>query len=285
MRQSQAGETNRLLGYPADARLLIINADDLGMCHAVNQAVIDSFKNGVLCSTSLMVPCPWARHAMHLLRENPGTPFAIHLTVLCDTSLYSWGPLTSKEKVPSLVDQSGVFYTNDRMAEFLAQVDLHELELEFRAQIDAVLSAGLKPTNLDWHCLHNGGSPDILEMTFGLAREYGLAVRVTTPTWVEKLQNQGLPTNDYELLDSYSMTTVDKTARYVQLLRELPVGLSEWAVHPGFDHPELRTIEPGPAIRPMDYEFLISPAARETVQQEGITLLDYRPIQQIWQER
>jgi hypothetical protein len=35
-----AGQTNRLLGTPADARLLIINADDFGMCHAVNDAII-----------------------------------------------------------------------------------------------------------------------------------------------------------------------------------------------------------------------------------------------------
>ncbi len=34
------GQTNRLLGYPEDARLLIINADDFGMCHAVNEAII-----------------------------------------------------------------------------------------------------------------------------------------------------------------------------------------------------------------------------------------------------
>ena len=32
-------QTNRLLGYPAYARLLLINADDFGMCHAINEAI------------------------------------------------------------------------------------------------------------------------------------------------------------------------------------------------------------------------------------------------------
>lgn len=32
-------DTNRLLGYPEDARILIINADDLGMCHAELQTI------------------------------------------------------------------------------------------------------------------------------------------------------------------------------------------------------------------------------------------------------
>jgi hypothetical protein len=57
---STKGLTNRLLGYPADARLLIVNVDDFGMCHAVNEAVFRAFKNGMLRSTTRMVPCPWA---------------------------------------------------------------------------------------------------------------------------------------------------------------------------------------------------------------------------------
>src|SRR5882762_7043651 len=47
------------LGYPADARLLIVHADDLGVTHSVNAAAIDVFKTGVVNSGSMMVPCPW----------------------------------------------------------------------------------------------------------------------------------------------------------------------------------------------------------------------------------
>lgn len=62
MSMSTDGQTNRLLGYPADARLLIVNADDFGMCHAVNEAVFGALKEGLVRSTTLMVPCPWAIH-------------------------------------------------------------------------------------------------------------------------------------------------------------------------------------------------------------------------------
>src|SRR5205085_7538505 len=85
MSQLRESETNMRLGYPSDARLLIINADDFGMCYAINDAILRSLKDGVVCSTSVMVPCPWALHAMHLLAENPDIPFGIHLTVICDT--------------------------------------------------------------------------------------------------------------------------------------------------------------------------------------------------------
>ena len=78
------GETNRLLGYPVDARLLIINADDFGMCHAINEAIFRALELGVLRSTTLMVPCPWALHAMRFLADHPEIPFGVHLTVISE---------------------------------------------------------------------------------------------------------------------------------------------------------------------------------------------------------
>ena len=277
-------QTNRLLGYPVDARLLIINADDFGMCHAVNEAIFRALEKGVLRSTTLMVPCPWALHAMHFLADHPEIPFGVHLTVISEWIHYRWRPLTCREKVPSLVDKAGCFYTFDQMPKFLAQVRLDELEREFQAQIETVLVAGLKPTHLDWHALRIGGREDIFEVMLKLAREYGLALRVAGRACIKKVQSQGLPSNDYDFLDSYLLDTADKSARYMQLLRELSAGLSEWAVHPGLDNAELLAIEgDSKHVRQMDFDFLMSPEAQAIVKEEGIILLDYRPLQAIWQ--
>jgi chitin disaccharide deacetylase len=169
------------------------------------------------------------------------------------------------------------------MPEFLAHVNLGELEMEFRAQLEAVLDIELKPTHLDWHALRISGRRDILELMLKLAREYGLAFRVFGQSWIEHVQHQGLPTNDYDFLDSYHLNLVDKSARYAQLLRELPAGLSEWAIHPGLDNAELRAIDPdGSHIRQADFDFLISPEAQEIVKEEGIILFDYRALQAVW---
>ncbi len=285
------GQTNRLLGYPADARLLIVNADDLGMCHAVNEAIFRALKDGIARSTSLMVPCPWMPHATRFLAENPEVPFGIHLTAISEWPDYRWGPVSDREKVPSLLDmglpgQARYFYDFEHMPEFMAQVRLDELEMEFRAQIEVVLAAGLRPTHLDWHCLRIGGREDIFRVMLGLAREYKLALRVAGRSWIEKLQSQGFPTNDYDFLDSYLLEPASKAARYAELLRELPAGLSEWAVHPGLDGPELRAIEAGGGrIRQTDLDFLISEQARDIVKEEGIILLDYRALQAVWNEK
>jgi chitin disaccharide deacetylase len=279
-------QTNRLLGYPDDARLLIINADDFGRSHASNEATFRTLREGVVSSTTLMVPCPWALHAMRLLSEHPEISFGVHLTVVCDVPHYRCGPLTSKDKVPSLVDEVGFFYMVERIPQWLAQVKLSELEVEFRAQIEAVLAASLKPTHLDWHCLYNGGRADIFEMTVKLAKEYGLAVRIFDRATGEALRGQGLPTNEHNVLDSYRLDIAGKSAWYARALRELPLGLSEWAVHPALGTPEMQALEPESwQARPTDFDFLISQEARSIIKQEGIVLLNYKPLQKVWQER
>jgi chitin disaccharide deacetylase len=286
MNPAVTSQANRLLRQPADARLLIINADDFGMCHAVNEAIIGTLKKGIVRSTTLMVPCPWAWHALHFLADHPEIPFGVHLTVISEWVDYRWGPVTPREKVPSLINAAGYFYNFDHMPGFLAQVRLAELEMEFRAQIEVVLAAGLQPTHVDWHALRIGGRADISDVMFKLAREYGLALRVRGRAWIEKVQSQGLPANDYDFLDSYLLDPVTKVANYAELLRKLPVGLSEWAVHPGLDTPELLAIEPaGNRIRQTDFDFLTSQQAHDIVKEEGIILLDYRALQDVWNEK
>ncbi len=154
--------------------------------------------------------------------------------------------------------------------------------MEFRTQIKAVLAAQLKPTHLDWHCLRDGGRADIFDMTLGLAKEYGLALRIHDRPLAEKCQRVGVPTNDYDVLDSYALNTVDKSARYGQLLRALPAGLSEWAVHPSLGNAESQAMEPDSwQVRKADFDFLISQEAHDILDEEGIVLLDYRAIQKL----
>ncbi len=286
MTSPNKGLTNRLLGYPADARLLIINADDFGMCHAVNEAVFRAFPDGVLCSTTLMVPCPGALQAMHFLAQHPDIPFGVHLTAISEWADYRWGPVIARDKVPSLVNKDGYFYNFEQMPGFLAHVNMNELELEFRAQIETVLSSGLSPTHLDWHCLRIGGREDIFDLMFRLAKEYGLALRVMGRSPIEKVQSRGLPVNDYDFLDSYHLDPATKAAQYAKMLRELPEGLSEWAVHPAIRNEELLAIEmEDNHIRQTDFDFLMSQEAKDIVNEEGIILVNYRALHEIWREK
>ncbi|MFD7502426.1 polysaccharide deacetylase family protein [Streptomyces sp. NPDC059850] len=272
-----------LLGLPADARALLLNADDFGMYPAVNTAVIESIEDGIAASCSLMVPCPAAPHAMELLRARPHIPFGVHLTLVRDLPHYSWGPLSPKERVPSLLDGAGELYASAAIPELLARARPAEVEREFRAQIDAVRDAGLAPAHLDWHCLADGGREDIRDLTLALGAEYGLAVRIWREPARDALRRRGLPALDHPFLDSFALDIDGKAAQYARLLRDLPPGFTEWAVHPGLDDAHARAVDPGGwQVRSTDHAFLTSPQARDILREEGIAVVDYGTLQRIW---
>jgi predicted glycoside hydrolase/deacetylase ChbG (UPF0249 family) len=225
--------SSELLGYSPDARVLIINADDFGMYPSVNSAVLLAIENGIASSCSLMPPCPGAGQALELLQERPDIPFGVHLTLVCDFADSRWQPSAAAEKVPSLLDGDGRVFSIDAKGQLLAQAQLFEVELELRSQIEAVLATGLIPTHLDWHSLADGGREDIFDLGLALAEEYRLAARVWLEPSRRTVRQLGLPVVDHDFLDSFSLDVETKASRYLQLLHELPAGLSEWAVHPG----------------------------------------------------
>ena len=280
---------SELLGFEPGSCLLIINADDFGMCHAVNMAVIDSIKHGLASSCTIMIPCPWSPHALQLLQENRQIPFGVHLTAISEHQGYRWRPVSSSNKVPTLLDERGYFRRLDDIDALLANADLNEIEQEFRAQIESVLKAGLIPTHLDSHCHLHTRREDIFELTMILAREYGLALRVHTRSITERIRQYGLPGNDHDVMDGYHIQEThqfklqDKIEQYCELLRELPPGLNEWAIHPALKTEELMAMEPETwEVRVKDYEFLKSERAKRIIVERGIVVMNYHPLQTHW---
>ena len=276
------GLSSEMLGFASDARVLIVNCDDLGMHDAVNVGVVESIERGIASSCSLMAPCPAATPAMQLLRDRPWIPFGIHLTLVREVDSFRWGPMSDSAKVPTLVTGDGMLFLEADASALLNQAKLTEIEREIRVQIEAVLDLGLAPTHLDWHCLADGGRPDILELTLQLAAEYRLAARVSLPPGRRKARERGLPVVDHDVMDSFSLDLTGKADRYAEMLRDLPAGLSEWAVHPAVRTDEAEAIVPGWRVRHSDYEFLTSPNACAVLDREGITVIDYAVVQRAW---
>jgi predicted glycoside hydrolase/deacetylase ChbG (UPF0249 family) len=98
------------------------------------------------------------------------------------------------------------------------------VELELRAQIEAVVDAGLAPTHLDWHCLADGGRDDILDLTVALASEHGLAARVWLEPGRQMMRQRNLPVVDHDFVDSFSLDLDGNSARYSHLLRPVAGG-------------------------------------------------------------
>jgi hypothetical protein len=89
---------------------------------------------------------------------------------------------------------------------------------------------------------------------------------------------------DNPFLAHFSLDIEGESSRDAQLLRDLPTGLSEWAVHPSLGSEDSQRINSGWRVRRTDYDFLTSPKALALLRQEGIAVIDYSTVQQAWSQ-
>src|SRR5688500_1149469 len=137
------------LGHPASARLLILHADDLGMSRSVNRATFEALEKGWITSASVLVPCPWFPDVARWAKDHPTADLGIHLALNSEWTGYRWGPISSRDKVPSLLDADGYMPLVETTV--VGQARLAEVETELRAQIERARAAGLRISHVDSH--------------------------------------------------------------------------------------------------------------------------------------
>src|SRR5213080_1181752 len=137
------------LGYPADSKLLIVHADDLAVAHSVDTASFDALSKNAVTSASIMVPCSWLTEVASYAKDHPDADLGLHLTLTSEWKVYRWGPLESKDKVPSLLDSAGYLWPDSPTA--ASHIKPEEAEREIRTQIEHAIAVGIHPTHLDTH--------------------------------------------------------------------------------------------------------------------------------------
>jgi chitin disaccharide deacetylase len=98
-----------LLGYPAGSRLLILNSDDYGMCHAENLGTEKVIEYGLIKSATIMTVCPWAYNAISYAKRNNLHTMGVHVALTSEWSTYRWRPLNTTTFNSSLVDPNTGF--------------------------------------------------------------------------------------------------------------------------------------------------------------------------------
>ena len=263
------------LGYPRDAKLLIVHADDLGMSHSVNAATIKAFETGLVNSGSIMVPCPWLSEIAAFARANPQADLGLHLTLTSEWTSFRWGPVSSRDRVSSLLDKDGYFRLTE--SEAAAQADPKQVEMEITAQIERARALGIQPTHLDSHMGTLYQNKALFEVFLRVARSQKLPVRVAK-TWFARadfLPSTLTPDDVYidRILDINQTVAPQDWARfYSDALKKLEPGVTEVVIHLAYDDAEMRAAtinhpDWGAAWRQRDFEFFTSDAFRKILQE------------------
>ncbi|HNT90031.1 MAG TPA: polysaccharide deacetylase family protein, partial [Candidatus Hydrogenedentes bacterium] len=250
------------LGFPPDARVLIINADDFGMNQAATEGTIDVLRAGAVTSATVMVPCPWLPLAASFARKHPQANIGVHLTHTSEWGAYKWGPVLGSEAAPGLVDKLGYMHPDVGWVYSFAKPE--EAEREARAQVEKALAAGIDVTHIDSHMGTLQYNPKFHEAYLRVARDFRLPCRMAGRDVMTKLLGGYLR----DMADEFGVLCPDKLfldeppsleateAFWKKRIRELPAGkVSEIYIHCGQDTPEMRATTGSWARRTADTEF------------------------------
>lgn len=292
------------LGYGSGERLLIVNADDYGLCKSVNSGIQQLLQEEVISSATLMVPCRSAREAVEWSVRHPKFDVGIHFTLTSEWDAYRWGPINRGGATQTLVTDEGYFPKDCKTLEQQAEPD--QVRGELIAQIERALQLGLNPTHADNHMgslygLETGRH--FLEVVFDVCAQYGLPFRlprslpsgngqIAPPEMAEQARQLGL------LADSKGVVVLDyliglpfplqqgETYQTLKsdmkkLLESVQPGVTELIIHPSLVTDELLAFHGQPEKRGMEFQLFRDTDIQKTLRDQGIRLVRWRELQKL----
>ncbi|TFE24863.1 polysaccharide deacetylase family protein [Cohnella luojiensis] len=297
--------TAQRLGYGKEERLLIVNADDFGLCGSVNETISDLLSDKAICSTTIMMNCSWSADAVTLIKEtNPDADVGVHWALTSEWPKYRWGSLCRSHSTLSFSDRDGWF--PETIEEFEMRADPEEVRFELIAQTEAAIQSGLSLSHADNHMgslygFHSG--KDFLPIVFDICARYGLPFRLPRRLMpvggrivpselnerakirVRQADDRGIVLPDYVLGPEYRLksgeTYESVKAEGVSLIRNLLPGVTEWISHPSRSTDELRSFHGHPDKRGMEVAFWQDEQIRAILAEEKIRLIGWKELQRL----
>jgi predicted glycoside hydrolase/deacetylase ChbG (UPF0249 family) len=273
------------LGYPRDAKLLIVHADDLGEWHAVNAAAIQLFEAGLVNSGVAMAPCAWFPEIAAWAREHPDFDLGLHIAVTSERTDSRWGPV-ARDSVPSLLDPAG--YLHRIQVEAAQVIAAADAEREIRAQVERALALGLKPTHLDSHQGVLYQREDLFQALARVSRSYGIPIGLGRSAFKEHPFMEAALGADAPVIDRtfdiLPTVPAEKWADwYEDEIRKIGPGVTQLVLHPGLADAELRAATRdrptwGAEWRQRDFDFFGSDRFRKLLAETGLRLVTWREI-------
>lgn len=282
--QTETKTVQERLGYPASAKLLVIHADDFGGSHSINRAISEAIEKGYITSASILVPCPWFLEAADFAKAHPDADLGIHQALNSEWTEYRWGPVSSKDQVPSLLDGQG--YLPLDTPEVAKNAKPEEVERELRAQVDRARQMGVHITHLDTHMAALFGTTDLYKIYLKMGRSYQLPILeewegVHGPLGVRPPQDEMLVQKVISI--DPGIPAEQWTAWYESQLKSLGPGVYQIIVHLAFDDDEMRGIAAnhpdwGAAWRQHDFDMVKSAEFHQFLKDQGFTLVGWKDL-------
>jgi predicted glycoside hydrolase/deacetylase ChbG (UPF0249 family) len=276
------------LGYPRDAKLLIIHADDLAVSHSEDAASFDALDKHAVTSASIMIPCPWLTEVAAYAKTHPDADLGLHLTLTAEWKSDRWGPVASKDTVPSLLDPDGYLWPETMPA--VQHIKADEAEREIRAQVERSIAMGIHPTHLDSHMGVLFARPDLIAAYIKVAHEYKLPFLAmlgpSAPPSIKSLLNENDVVLDSVVIANPSVPAAGWKDFYINAVRTLKPGLTEIIVHLSHDDAESQAVmvdhpDYGAAWRQRDYDAMTSPELKKAIEDNHVILVHWSDLKKL----
>ena len=276
-----------LLGYPKDAKLLIVHADDLGVSHSENEASISAMEKGSVKSASIMVPCAWFPEMAAYARLHPNMDFGLHLTLTSEWKYYKWGPVTPAQNVPGLVIKNGFFYSS--VDSVVANATPAEVEEEIRNQVKRALQFGIIPTHLDAHMYTLHQTLGFLKAYLKVGNEFNIPVYITRQVGNNLHVNLDTVLSDRDIIIDTLLTAEFENYKagmvefYSRGFKNLKPGITYLILHTAYDDDEMKAVTVdhegwGAAWRQQDYDFFSCSLCARLLKENNIYVVTWREI-------
>jgi len=224
-------------------RLLIVNADDLGLSEAVNAGIVRAHERGIVTSASLMVRQGAAAAAATLAAAHPGLSVGLHIDLgQWDYERGEWTPAYQR------------CATDDPVA----------VEAECRAQLELFRGLlGSDPTHLDSH-QHVHMSEPVAGVAERLAAELGVPLRARGSRYEGGFYGQSGKGEPW--LQGVGVEHL------IALIESLPEGLTELGCHPGLGMGDESSYG---TEREEEVRTLCDPRVREAIERNAIALRSF----------
>jgi predicted glycoside hydrolase/deacetylase ChbG (UPF0249 family) len=232
---------------------------------------------------SVMVPCPWFAEIVDA-NAYLDLDLGVHLTLTSEWAHYRWRPISTTSRASGLIDLDGYFHRD--IPSLLPKLVPAAAEMEMAAQIDRALASGLRPTHVDAH-MGVALLPQLVETYVRLALEndlvpvlprfYGGSSQHTFA--VAKVRAARIPVVDQFVGTRWTAEDPVEPA-YLETIRNLPDGITHFALHATTPGPEILSIAPDHRARTREYEVLANGVIARGCAQNSVKLAGYRGLSQ-----